>query len=89
MEMCLGHTAAFEKLLVTFEDLLDAAEQRGVKVVFVCKNGKDRSVLLARALLEVLGLSEHEACLDMLLLHCSCKSVMLEAFREFAFLVSG
>ena len=42
MEMCLGHTAAFDKLLETFEDVLEAAGD-GVKVVFVCKNGKDRS----------------------------------------------
>ena len=76
MEMCLAHSAAFDTLLETFNDALQAARD-GAKVVLVCKNGKDRSVLLARALLEAMGPSAEGACSDMLLLHCWRRSESL------------
>ena len=32
-------------------------------------------------MLDLLGFNADEACRDMLLVHCSCKLVMLEPFR--------
>ena len=88
MEMCLAHTANFKGLLHKFDQALDAAKN-GFRVMFVCRQGRDRSVLLARAFLQVIGLEAFEARDDMLLLHCSCQLVMLEVFRKVLFLVSG
>ena len=70
LERGQGHDA-FKGLLWKFEEALLLAE-KGYKVLFVDKQGYDRSILLARVLLEVLGLEEVEAWRDMLLLHCSC-----------------
>ena len=60
----MQHEAAFENLVHDLSDLKRRALRRE-KIVFVCKQGRDRSVFMARALMQVLGISAEAACADM------------------------
>ena len=64
-EICMAYKPAFWRMV---EDVLEVSDKLadGASVVFVCKQGKDRSVLLARAVMEFCGMPEEEAIQDTL-----------------------
>ena len=67
--MCLGHRPAFENVVTRLLDISNHMNRKDdAKVMAVSRQGKDRSVLVARLLMEFRGASVDDVCLDKLLL---------------------
>ena len=64
-EICLGYRRGFQDAVRNMLAVSDALTD-GARVCFACKQGKDRSVLLARAMMVHRGVPEHDAVRDNL-----------------------
>ena len=66
--MCLGFRDGFEHVVQSLLEISACMDKNNYAVMFACKQGKDRSVLLARLLMEFRGAPSTDVVADKLLL---------------------
>ena len=64
----MAYTDEFDKVVDGLFRISKYMDEHNLKVMFVCKQGRDRSVLMARLLMEFRGMDRSEVCADKFLL---------------------